>query len=63
MDFGVLPNHSLPTTKGEMFAMLQRDPLPPGVGGEDVRRGSEGKMEMKFVVPMQFSLLVFGRKY
>ncbi len=52
-----------PTTKGGMFAMHQRDPPPPGVGGEDIRRGSKGKMEMKFMVPMQFLLLVFGRKY
>ncbi len=51
------------TTKGGMFAMRQRDPPPPRVGGEDIRRGSEGKMEMKFMVLMQFLLLVFGRKY
>ncbi len=56
------------TTKGGMFAMRQRDPPLPGVGGEDIRRGSEGEMgkgemEMKFMVPMQFLLLVFGRKY
>jgi hypothetical protein len=52
-----------PTTKGGMFAMRQHDPPPPRVGGEDIRRGSEGKMEMKFMVPMQFLSLVFGRKY
>jgi hypothetical protein len=63
VDFGVLPNHSPPTTKGGMFAMCQCDPPPPGVGEEDIRRGNEGEMEMKFMVPMQFLLLVFGRKY
>jgi hypothetical protein len=52
-----------PTTKGGMFAMHQRDPPLPRVGGEDTRRGGEGKMEMKFMVPMQFLSLVFGRKY
>jgi hypothetical protein len=46
-----------------MFAMRQRGPPPPGVGGEDIRRGGEGEMELKFMVPMQFLLLVFGRKY
>jgi hypothetical protein len=46
-----------------MFAMRQRDPPLPRVGGEDIWRGSEGKMEMKFMVPMQFLSLVFGRKY
>ena len=49
-----------PTTKGGMFAMRQRDPPPPGVGGEDIRRGSKGEMEMKFMVPMQFLSLVLG---
>ncbi len=39
--------------------MRQRDPPPPGVGGEDIRRGSEGKMEMKFMVPMQFFVVGF----
>jgi hypothetical protein len=52
-----------PTTKRGMFAMRQRDPPLPGVGGEDIQRGSKGKMEMKFKVPMQFLSLVFGRKY
>jgi hypothetical protein len=46
-----------------MFAMHQHDPPPPGVGGEDIQRGSEGEMEMKFMVLMQFLALVFGRKY
>jgi hypothetical protein len=46
-----------------MFAMRQRDPPPPRVGEEDIWRGSEGKMEIKFMVLMQFLLLVFGRKY
>jgi hypothetical protein len=46
-----------------MFAMRQRDPPPPGEGGEDIQRGTEGKIEMKFMVLMQFLLLVFGRKY
>ena len=40
--------------------MRQRDPPPPRVGGEDIRRGSKGKMEMKFMVPMQFLSLVLG---
>jgi hypothetical protein len=46
-----------------MFAMRPHDAPPPGVGGEDIRRGSKGKMEIKFMVPMQFLSLVFGRKY
>jgi hypothetical protein len=29
-----------PTTKRGMFAMRQHDPPPPGVGGEDIQRGS-----------------------
>jgi hypothetical protein len=37
-----------------MFAMRQHDPPLPRVGGEDIRRGIEGKIEMKFMVPMQF---------
>ena len=47
-----------PTTKGGMFAMRQRDPPLPRVGGEDIRRGREGKIEMKFMVPIQFFSLV-----
>ncbi len=50
----------LHTTKREMFAMRQRDPPPPGVCGEDIRRGSKGSMEMKFIVPMQFLSLFLG---
>ena len=30
VDFGVLPYHSPPTTKGRMFGMRPRDPSPPG---------------------------------
>jgi hypothetical protein len=30
------------------------------VGGEGIRRGSEGELEMKFMVPMQFLSLVLG---
>jgi hypothetical protein len=52
-----------PTTKGGMFAMQQRDPPPPGVGGEYIRRGGKGEIEVKFMVSMQFLSLVFGRKY
>jgi hypothetical protein len=30
------------------------------VGGEGIRRGSEGEREMKFMVPMQFLSLILG---
>ncbi len=48
-----------PPTKGVMFAMCQSDPPPPRVGGEDIQRGIEGEMEMKFMVPMQFFVIGF----
>ncbi len=35
-------------------------PHDPGVSGEGIRRRSEGKMEMKFMMPMQFLSLVLG---
>jgi hypothetical protein len=30
VDFGILPNHSPPTSKGRMFGMRPRDPSLPG---------------------------------
>jgi hypothetical protein len=35
-------------------------PHDPGVSGEGIRSRSEGKTEMKFMVPMQFLSLVLG---
>jgi hypothetical protein len=54
VEFGVLPNHPPPTTKGGMFAIRRVAPW------REIRRRSEGKTEMKFMVRMQFLLLDLG---
>ena len=61
MDFGVLPNHPPPTSKGRMFTMRQPGPSPPGGKVEKgYRGGARGETEMKFMVPMPFLSFVLG---
>ena len=60
MDFGILPNHSPPPPKGECLQCASMTLFRPAGRWRGDTEGGEGELEMKFMVPMQFLLLVLG---